>query len=49
MSNQQELCCDISDGSNPMCWGCYTVWYGIMSTQYPDEEFFINGENYGTS
>lgn len=44
VSDKQELCCDISDSDNPMCWGCYSVWYEIEKNKYPEEEFFMNGE-----
>lgn len=44
MNSITELCCDISNSDNPMCWGCYAVWYETESKKYPEEEFFMNGE-----
>lgn len=42
IDNKQDLCCDISDMANPMCWGCYVVWYEREKEKWDwaNEEFF---------
>lgn len=37
VKNNTELCCDISDVTNPMCWGCYIVYYETQ-TDFEKEE-----------
>lgn len=40
----KNLCCDISDMDNPMCWGCYMVWYERESKKWEGEEYFMEGD-----
>jgi len=42
IDHKQDLCCDISDMANPMCWGCYVVWYEREKEKWDwaNEEFF---------
>lgn len=42
MTNIENLCCDISNVQNSMCWGCYVIWYEREKEKWDkdNEEFF---------